>query len=168
MKKQFLVVCLFALVLFSLPAATVSFLVIETGLPSGSASPESSSLWESALMDAFFDAGHIVSNAPIMRMESGIRDRESGEKFPAEAQSEFDQARMGGSEYFIVAVLEYPDTNYEKPQLVQLRLFRVLDGEFLYETTVTGTRGMPSSDEFLDAKKVAGNLLPQLKAKGKV
>ena len=51
---------LFMLLTFSASASTVSFLVVETGLHDGFASPQSSSrLWEEGLMAFFFDSGHI-------------------------------------------------------------------------------------------------------------
>ncbi|MDR2143582.1 MAG: hypothetical protein LBP29_04345 [Treponema sp.] len=103
MKRWFLLPAVFFFSLGALSAATVSFLVVETGLAEESARPQSSLLWENGLMDVFFDAGHIVSNAPIMRIPE-----KTAEKLPDPARIEFDQARNGGADYFIMILLEYP------------------------------------------------------------
>jgi len=95
---------LFMLLTFSASASTVSFLVVETGLHDGFASPQSSSrLWEEGLMAFFFDSGHIVTNNPILRMEK----KGSSEIRGTILEYDFDEAVMGGAEYFILGLLEY-------------------------------------------------------------
>ena len=83
MAKKCLMTVVFLCVffLFRVEAATVSFLVIETGLTDEAGSRQHSGLWESGLLDVFFESGHIVSNAPILRLLS----KPSGD-FPEEAK----------------------------------------------------------------------------------
>ena len=52
-------------------------------------------LWESGLMDVFFEAGHIVSNAPALRL-----DRKPAEAFPEAARPELNEAIAGGGGVF--------------------------------------------------------------------
>jgi hypothetical protein len=165
MKKWFLLPAVIFFVLGTLPAATVSFLVIETGLSEESERPRSSLLWENGMMDVFFDAGHVVSNAPIMRIPE-----KTGEKFPVQVRSEFDEARNGGVDYFIMILLEYPGPGsagvLEKPEKVYMRIFTVSNETLLYEIAYTGNARLDSSDEFLEVKKNAAKLVPQLGRKG--
>jgi hypothetical protein len=124
-----------------LSAANLSFLVVETGsggggspvaAPAGLAPPfESSSLWETSLFDVFFEAGHIVSNFPIlpMRDSSGadFPGREAPHKeFPRELGPDLRDAAAGGADFFILVLLDYPAEAVErtaKPGQVSLRVY---------------------------------------------
>ena len=149
------------LVLSPLSAATVSVLVVESGLPGGAKSPESSFLWETGIMDVFFDAGHIVCNAPIVRM-----DETPKEKLPPEVRSELYDARDGGADYFVIALLEYRN-GLEKPAAVYLRVFSVTDGALLYESTNgwNATR-KGAREELNEVKQTARKLVPELNRAG--
>ncbi|MDR1506916.1 MAG: hypothetical protein LBI67_07405 [Treponema sp.] len=165
MKKLIL---LLGMVLASgaLSAATVSFLIIEAGLPEEDGQSQSSSLWESGMMDVFFEAGHIVSNAPVMRIpDAGIFEK-SGEKLPDRARTEFDEAKNGGADYFVMALLEYRGSGLEKPQTVYLRVFSVSNETLLFETSCAGNSRIDAHDEFLEVKKNAEKLVPQLRQRG--
>jgi hypothetical protein len=165
MKKWFLLPAMVFFVLGTLPAATISFLVIEAGLSEGTERPQSSLLWESGMMDVFFDAGHIVSNAPIMR----IPER-TAEKLPDPARSEFDEARNGGADYFIMVLLEYPGQGSAgtagKPEKVYMRIFSVSNETLVYEAACAGGVRLDSNEEFLEVKKNAVKLIPQLRRRG--
>jgi hypothetical protein len=166
MKKWFLLTAMVFCVLGMLSAATVSFLVVETGIPEQSERPQSSLLWENGLFDVFFDAGHIVSNAPIMRIPE-----KTTEKLPDPVRDELDQARNGGAEYFIVVLLEYPASGEPpvsgtapggKPEKVYLRIFSVSNETLVYEIALAGTTRLDANEEFLEVKKNAARLIPQL------
>ncbi|GHV86611.1 hypothetical protein AGMMS50230_22190 [Spirochaetia bacterium] len=179
MNKWFLVLIFALLGLVSLPAATVSILVIETGLPPGTTQTESASVWESGIMDVCFDAGHIVSNAPAM-----VLPAVTAAVLPQEAQRDFDEARLGGADFFIMVLLRYagapaaavPETSAEavteaaaetkQPKVVSIAVFRVSSGELLYETSVSAHIWGSSGEEFLDVKRNAGRILPRLVLKG--
>jgi hypothetical protein len=165
MKKWLFAPILAAAVLFSLPAATVSFLVVETGLPEGSARPESSSLWESGMMDAFFDAGHIVSNAPILRLDGFVKNP-APQPLPRELRRELDDARLGGADFFVVVLLDYHDNPVQKPAEIMLQVFRVSSGQLVYASSFGGYTGVKMEEEFQSVKKSAGKILPQLRVKG--
>jgi hypothetical protein len=130
---------------------TVSFIVIETGLVQEGAAA-SSNIWENGLMDAFFDAGHIVSNARTIRV-----DRERIKDFPDEAQADFDEAREGGVEFFVMALLDYQSPN-TAPRQVSLKVFRVEPCQKVYEQGYSG----PIRDELAGAKNAARSILPHL------
>ena len=114
MLKKYLFTGLFIVIsaAFPLGAASVSFLVIETGPTGGVPRTPYSILWENSLMDVFYESGHIVSNAPIMRMSAKPADG-----FPNEAERDYNDAKKGGMEFFIVAILEHPES------AVSMRLF---------------------------------------------
>jgi hypothetical protein len=138
-------------------AYTVSFVMIEMGLVQDGASPESANLWENGLMDVFFNAGHIVSNAHTLRV-----DREIVKDFPDEVQGDIDEARQGGVDFFIIVVLDYrlSETSGKvvKPQQIQLKVFRVNPHQKVYEQGYSG----PIGDELAQAKIAARYILSQL------
>jgi hypothetical protein len=139
-------VLFFAVLTGPLPSATLNFLVVETGslgesspgesavgegpLPVSSAPFESSALWETCLLDVFFEAGHVVSNSPILRL-SGIgaadfpgKDNPGGE-FPREVRPELEDAILGGADYLVLVLLSYPPGSdpRAKPEAVNLRIY---------------------------------------------
>lgn len=164
MKKWVFVLILAGVVLCSLPAATVSFLIIETGLTADSARPESSSLWESGMMDSFFDAGHIVSNAPILRIEH--IDSNPEEKLPVEAHRDMDEAKLGGADFFVVVLLNYENSPLGRPADILVRIFRVASGQMVYETKCGSYNGVKTEEEFQQVKRNAVRIVPQLKGRG--
>jgi hypothetical protein len=151
-------------------AHTVSFLVIETGIRQENPAVESTVIWENGLMDAFFDAGHIVSNARNLRIS-----RHPSKDFPDEARGDLEEAREGMVDYFILAFLDYRGTEVpgtsvpgegvpggsraSKPQQVSLRVFKVNPYGKIYEQGYTGAM----KDESVRAKKAAGLILPHLR-----
>jgi len=62
---------LMAILGFPASAATVSFLVVETGIERGIPATNFGTTWEDGLMTSFFDAGYIVTNNPFLRVEEG-------------------------------------------------------------------------------------------------
>jgi hypothetical protein len=132
LKKTGVVVFLAVVLALGAHAATVSFMVIETGIREDVPVADSSRLWEYALLDAFFDNGHIVSNTPIVR----IAERPQ-KNLPDEARVSLDEALEGGAEFFIVAVLDYQNRSTGgaaqlQPRNVSLRLFQTMPCRFLY------------------------------------
>lgn len=135
-------------------AATVSVLVVETGLPFDLPTPEFSRQWENGVMDGFFDGGHIVSNAPIARIRG-----QAGEEFPGEVQGEFAGAREGGADFMVLVLLDYTGyTNKTAPRPLKMafRLFRVSPYQFIYEQRY--------SDDFPGPAAAVGTLLPRMKS----
>jgi hypothetical protein len=148
--------------LIPVSAHTVSFMVIETGLPQGQGMTEYSNLWENGLLDAFFDAGHIVSNAPVLRL-----DAPSAKQFPDEAKESLNEANEGGADYFILALLDYQETGGVKlpvlrPRQVSLRVFKTNPFRFVREEKITGAAKIQAGEDFISAKQAAMKILPYL------
>ena len=127
-KKSLLPALLFCVIhITPLYPASVSFLVIETGLPRESPTNQYTITWENTLLDVFFESGHIVTNSPILRLTQKPEDG-----FPNVAERDFEEARDGRMDYFLVAIVNYP-----APRNVSLRLFRTNSQELVMEHTYT-------------------------------
>lgn len=151
---------LWAVTVLPLPAATVSFLVIETGLPRETENNIHSSLWESGLFDVFFDAGHIVSNAPIKRLDAAPR-----KSFPDEARADLNEAADGGAEYFIIALLDYPQAaanETPKPRNISIRVFRISPHKLLHEQRFSDKASANIDEEMTVIKQSVRGLVPYL------
>ena len=142
MQKKSVALALLVFAASSVFPATVSFLVIEAGLPKEGPASQYSVLWENSLMDVFFEAGHIVSNSPIMRLPQ----RPTGDILDM-AERDIEAAKEGGMGFFIIAVVDHP-----APHNVSLHLFRISSGELLLEQKYTD-RDYRSKKEEQDAVK---------------
>ncbi|MDR2186129.1 MAG: hypothetical protein LBO80_10785 [Treponema sp.] len=157
LKHRLPVLFFTALAVFPASAATVSFLVVETGIAEGAAA-ESSGIWESGLMDAFFDAGHIVSSAPVLRL-SGAPDK----PLPGEAEGSFNEALEGGADFFVLALLEFQDSpDNPKPRRISLRLFSTRPRRFIYEEQLNGGPETVPGEEFAAARNAARAIVSRL------
>jgi len=103
-------------------AANVSVLVLEAGLSEENPGNVYPYLWENGLMDAFFNSGHIVTNAPKI-----LIDGKPDGDFPAEAERDFNNAKEGGMDYFLIALIDY------STPLVSLRLFDIRSTKMVLE-----------------------------------
>jgi hypothetical protein len=148
-------------------AANVSFLVVETGIREGSPVNEASNIWESALMDEFFEGGHIVSNAPIMRLP-----RFPDNEIPDEARGSLEDALQGGAGFFILALLDYQgpprdNSSLEKPRTVSLRLFRTRPFAFLfgqdYSPHISAPGTPAGTDEAAAMKRTIRMIMPYIR-----
>jgi len=162
-KRCFLLLSAACMALPALPlsAATVSVLVIETGIDMEAGVNRHSRLWENSLMDAFFESGHIVSNVPILRL-----DNIPGEAFPVEAKDELDNALEGEVEFFIIALLEYQKQGTGSslgPQHITLRLFKTRPFDLVYEQKYNGSNPRNAGEEHDNLKKAAYALIPRMK-----
>ncbi|MDR0584420.1 MAG: hypothetical protein LBG57_08755 [Treponema sp.] len=160
-RRLGLVLC--GLCAMRLGAATVSFLVIETGLPEGAGTGAYSGLWESGLLDVFFEAGHIVSNAPVLR----LAQKPAG-VFPDEALPDLAGAVEGGADFFILALLDYsapPNGLIQKPRHVSLRLFQTGSRRLLYEQQYNDTGPDNPDLAYESLKRAARDLVPHLNDK---
>jgi hypothetical protein len=148
---------------FPLSAATVSFLVIESGLSEEIGFSSWSRLWENGLLDVFFEEGHIVSNAPIKRLNTTPQ-----KEFPDEVVAALNEAVEGGFEYFILALLDYPPpagTEIPHPRNIILRVFKAKSRQLLYEQRYAGTSFQNRNDEFARIKQSIRGLIPYLAGK---
>jgi hypothetical protein len=160
MLKKYLVFGLFfcALTLPRLFGATVSCLVIETGLPSGGPKNQYSIMWENNLMEVFYNTGHIVSNARMIRL--GQKPEES---FPWEAERDYDEARENGMDYFLIAIIEHPAAGTASPQVVCLRLFSTDSQELVKEQVYSENRPKSAKEENESIKRTISLLADQIR-----
>ena len=158
LKRCFPLLILILLLVFPLNAANVSFLVIETGVDEDGETNLYSGLWESGLLDVFFEAGHIVSNAPILRLSYMPK-----ESFPEEAENDLSEALEGGIEYILVAQLNYQNQVGNRPRQVALRLFRTRPFELMYEDYFSDTKSRTTKEEYDYLKQAASTFVPRIK-----
>jgi len=153
MLKKYLVFGLFfcAFMLPRLFGATVSCLVIETGLPSGGPKSQYSTMWENNLMDVFFDTGHIVSNARMLRLEN-----KPAEEFPGEAEKDYEEARENGMDYFLIAIID-------RTRTVCLRLFRTNSQELIKEQVYSDNKPVSVKEENESIKRAISLIAAQIK-----
>jgi len=152
MLKKFLIFTLLfcAFILPPLFGATVSCLVIETG-PSGGPKSQYSAMWENNMMDVFFDTGHIVSNARMIRLE-----RKPAENFPGEAEKEYQEARASGMDYFLIAIID-------QNQTVSLRLFNTNSRQLIKEQVYAYNKPNSAREENENIKKAIGLIASQIR-----
>jgi len=156
MLKKYLVFTLLFCVL-TLPGlfgATVSCLVIETGLPQGGSKSAYSTLWENTLMDVLFETGHIVSNGRMIRL-----DIKPAESFPEAAEKDFQEARQNRMDYFLIAIIEQ---NSGGGQTVSLRLFSTNSQKLIKEQIYADNSSKSQREETENIKKAIGFITTQL------
>jgi hypothetical protein len=160
----------------SLSAANVSVMLIETG-PGAHGGGLSASEWESGMMDVFFDAGHIVSNArslvlPEPRSQVPVSAGTGTDAtLPAEAVDAFREAVEGGVDYFIIVTLHYADNGkagttapraQTRPDTVSVQLFGMAGTEFIYgDNYVWSDRAAPRPAYF-NAQRAMRLVIPYM------
>ena len=150
---------LLMLLTFPVSASMVSVLVVETGINEGTSSGRYSSLWEGGLMDAFFDAGHIVTNSPIVRMAKKPPRDLTG---PVEA--DFQEAVSGGADYFMLAFLEYKNQGDTAiPVAVVLKLYNSDSQKLVYEQNFPAGTGKNLDEEYQFAQKAGRAIISHIK-----
>jgi hypothetical protein len=156
MKKGVITAFLGVFLAFSTEASMISFCVIETGLSPENGRNRHSTLWENALMDVFFDAGYIVSNYPMMRLNSKPPDSKSTIR-----SSGFDvgEAVDVGIDYILIARLDF-DTALQPPGEISFFLFKVTQHEIVYEKRIAGRAYKSDKEVSDDLKTIIRELLP--------
>lgn len=166
---KFVAVCASCLaVTFPVAAATVCVLVVESGLPAEAERVEASSAWEAGLMDAFFDAGHIVTNGPLFREEK--LDGKVGPTLP-DRNFGLLAAKDGGADYLSIVVLDYgnviqsPDgMKRPSPSGVAYRILDLGTGTVIAEgLDEVRPKTVATVDEAREAGKVARIMMTRLK-----
>ena len=142
--------CMWAI--YPLGAASVSFLVIETGLPPGIPENPYSVLWENCLLDVFFESGHIVSNAPLLQLGEKPSDG-----FPVEAQKDFGSAKEGGMMYFVVTIVDHPGN------AVSMRLFNTQSQNMIQEQRYTRQQFRTAREEQDHIKRAIRTMVAQIR-----
>ena len=149
------------LLLFSFPvsASMVSFLVVETGLNEEAEFMPYTGLWEGGLMDAFFDAGFIVTNSPAARME-----KKPARDISGLVEDDYIDAVNGGAEYFILCFLEYQYRGGEfNPIGLALKLYKTDSKKLIYERNFPAGSGIDLDDEYKIAQNAGRAIISQVK-----
>ncbi|GBU28571.1 hypothetical protein R84B8_02131 [Treponema sp. R8-4-B8] len=137
----------------SVAAATVSFYVIETGINEDFDIKQSQSIqWENAFMDVFFDAGYIISNAPIMRLE----------KIPSDVLQVIDinEAVVYGIDYMLIVLLDYKKELNDSSE-VSFFIYKVTRKEKVFEKKILIKRES-SQDDYNNMKSIAKGFVPYI------
>jgi hypothetical protein len=139
---------------------TVSVVVVEVGIPEDAPTVDSSSIWESGLMDAFYEHGHIVSNAAMLRLNA-----DHTAPVLSEELVNIDEVKEGGSAYYVLAVLNYIGIKEptSRPTSISLRLVQLYPDKVLYETQIDGNGLQTQNDELERAMNAAETMIPYLK-----
>ena len=150
-----LIISVFLFLLFAMPvgAATVTVMVMETGLPKDGLPNQYSIMWENGIMEVLFESGHIVSNSPILRLTQKPVDG-----FPDEAETDYKDAQEGGMDYFIVIVIDYPS-----PYKVSVRLFSTKSTEIIQERTYTDNPAQTTSIRYERIKDAIAGISARLR-----
>ena len=163
-KRCGILILLMGLLVFPLSASMVSFLVIETGIPHNANAGEYAYLWEGGLMGAFFDAGHIVSNSPVMRLENvPVAELQRG-GLPRAAIEDFNEALEGGADFFILALLEFNTHDGQvRPREVSIRIYNTHTRAMVYEDFFPAGNGTNLRDVFLTAQDTGKVIAAQIR-----
>ena len=156
-KRLLGVAALLLLMAFPASAFMVSFMVVETGLGE-EASSVYAGLWEGGLMEAFFDAGHIVTNAPATRLPGKPANDLSGF-----LEDDFNDAVSGGAEYFILGYLEYQVNRGAIPVGMELKLYKTDSRKLLFEHKFPAGSGKDVREEIQIARNAGLTIISQMK-----
>ena len=152
---------LLMLLVFPASASMVSFQLVETGTSGRGSSSEFSNLWESGLMAAFFDAGHIVTSSPIMQAGNA-----SGPDLNGKIEESLTEAAEGGAAYFIVGFIEY---NAQRGRLLPVGiLLKVYDSnsrQRIYEQSFPAGTGRNNREEFQLAQNAGRLIISQMRGR---
>ena len=160
MNNKLLLGTVFLFLTFSVSASTVSFLVVETGLNEETSSPQYSSLWEGGLMSVFFDAGHIVTNNPILRMEKQITTEIRGTAI----EDDFKEAALGGVEYIILGFLDYQmQGSRAVPAKINIKIYTTTPQKLVFEQNFPAGSGRNSSEENQLIQNAGRTIISQIK-----
>jgi hypothetical protein len=187
-ERIFLGFLLFAVLNSPVFSVGLYILVAETGsgAKEGSVSQDepgvgfdSSFLWEACLMDVLFEAGHIVSNSPILGLGPEIPGEVSpggeppfevspGGEFPGELGRNLAEARSGMADYLILALLHYPAAadKRTRPERVDLKLYSLEPDRFVYGETgfpVPAGGSAAAANEAQQARQLIRSLIPHIK-----
>ena len=146
--KKGIVTFIFGIFLVFSAEAMISFHVIETGLPYESERNKHSIQWENAFWDVFFDAGYIVSNYPILRLES-----KPDENILEVSGFDIFEAMQGGIDYILIAQLDYKEAGQE-PKDISIYIFTIAKSEMIYKKHFTGKTYKSEREEKDEIKKI--------------
>ena len=142
----FLAACLYLFFAVNVHAAMVSFCVIETGLEENGQENQFSVIWENAFLDVFFEAGHIVCNAPVLRLENKPADN-------ILRNFNMQDVRNSGIDYLIIAMLDF--NSAVSPEEVVIFIYKVTPREKILERLLPERQTRTGRDELEYVKSIA-------------
>ena len=157
MKKCFLAAFFFIFFPVINTGASVAVHVIETGLPEGRAVNQHTEQWENAFMDVLFESGFIVSNAPILRIET----KPAGDIFQTLLYGSAEMKNWG-LDFILVIQLDY-SADPRFPSEISFIIYKVSTGERIHEARVEGRLYGSTRDEYNSIRTIAGGLVPYLR-----
>jgi hypothetical protein len=156
-KRLISIAVLFLLLVFPASASMVSFLVVETGLGE-EANTQYGSIWEGGLMEVFFDAGHIVTNCPIARIEKRPENDISGP-----IGNDFFEAAVNGAEYFVLCYLEFQNKSRSVPNAMVIKIYHINEEKLIYERSFPAGTGRSLGDEYQNALNTGRTIVSNIK-----
>ena len=158
-KRLGSMVILLVILAFPVSAAMVSIVLVETGVNDRISTGQYSSVWEGGLMSAFFDAGHIVTNSPIARIE-----RKPNPYLSGQIRAEFNEAINGGADYIILGLIEYNTREgMGTPVGIVLKLYDSISEQLIYEQNFPAGPGRSNNEEYQFAQNAARLIISHLK-----
>ena len=136
----------------------VSFFIVETGLPEGRSNNDHSVQWENAFMDIFFDAGYIVSNSPIVRLQTNPQD-----DLLRSAGINIMETRNWGVDYVVIAQLDYVSLT-QSPEKISFIIYRVNTNEKIFDRQIDGKSYRSVREEYDDIRSIVRALVPFIKS----
>lgn len=153
MKKGLIAVfCLFIAV-FGVQASTISFFVVETGLPEHADTSRYSIFWENALMDVFFESGYIVSNAPIQRCSI----KPTADTLE-DAVINIEETLDASIDFLIIVNLDYMSILFA-PHEVSFYVLKTDQHKVVYEKQIAGKNYKNEKDANEDLKTIVGEFV---------
>ena len=152
-KNLLITLVLFFMLNLNADASMVSFFVLETGVADNLVNNEHSMNWESAFMDVFFDAGHIVSNASSLRMRTRPEDIENTASF------EIEDARRGGVDFLFIIQIDY-NADSPTPENIIIYLYKMIPFTKITERAMTARTYRSSREELDDYKSIVRGFIP--------
>jgi hypothetical protein len=149
--------------------ANISVLIIETGLQDGKPARrgEMTEIWETGLMDVFFEEGHIVTNAQAFALK-----KKPGKELTSEITSYITEAEDAGIDYFVLAYLNYETdvaanvgrfSELPKPVDIEFNLFSIDPAKCIWTQNIDLRRDSYSTrEEQTRARKAARTLIVHL------
>ena len=168
LRRIVFILVFFGVLLVPAFGANISFWVIETGINEEGAISETSYLWESGMLDVFFEAGHIVSNAPVHRVtgdEAAILE----EGYFIETSREYEEALEYGADFFIAVFLDYGAEDgllLRKPRTALLQIYKMTPETIIFEGTLKSPGvedGMNTAKEFAFIKEAVKSIVSRIK-----
>ena len=110
-------------------------------------------------MESFFNAGHIVTNSPVERME-----KKPVQVFSGKVAADFSEAIDGGSDYFILGFLEYKIQGERPvPVGINIKLYSTGSKKLIFEQNFPAGTGKSLDEEYKFAQNAGRVLISHIK-----